>query len=230
MGTPTAAPNLIERVLMVFMSPTKLGESLRSQSPWVWALAIVAVVSTVVLLLLPSDLLLAAMEQRAAGRSQGQQAPDPEQMLLIGRISGAAGALLGTFIFAAIMAGIIYLVFNVMLGGETTYKQHLSATAHMYWINTLGFLLTAVIWIQKGSMEAKLGLGLILPDAPESFVEHFMNNITIFGLWSSVALGAIESGLSGGRVSVGKAAATIIVLYLIWAAGSGALAAIFGGM
>jgi hypothetical protein len=74
------------------------------------------------------------------------------------------------------------------------------------------------IWISKGDMQIALGLGLLLPEAPESFGAHYLNAITIFGLWASVALGMIESGISGGRISTGKAVGTVLVLYLVAAA------------
>ena len=73
-----------------------------------------------------------------------------------------------------------------------------------------------------------MGLGLLLPDAPATFVEHYLNSITIFGLWASVALGLIESGMSGGRIGTGKAVGTILVLYLI-AAAVRAVLAMLGG-
>ena len=38
------APNLLQRVVMVFVSPANLGEALRSTSPWFWTLAIVAII------------------------------------------------------------------------------------------------------------------------------------------------------------------------------------------
>jgi hypothetical protein len=226
---PGAAPGLIQRVIMVFTSPTNLGEALRGTPPWFWTLAIVAIVAALIVLFIPADLLRATMEAQAQGRQQGQEAPDPETMLMIGRLSGTGGALLGTFIGAFVTAGALYLAFNVMVGQDTTYKHHLSATAHVWWISLLGSLVVLPIWIAKGDMVTKLGLGLLLQDSPETFVGHFLNGITLFGLWAGAALGAVESGLSGGRVTVGKGIGMVLVLYLIWVVFQAALATIFGG-
>lgn len=221
-GPPSGAaaqPNLIQRVVMVYASPTKLGEILRrqSQSPWFWTLAIVAVISLLILFFLPEDLLRAAIEAQAARRPQGQgQTQDPAAALQVARIAGAAGALIGTFIAAAVIAGALYLTFNVLQGGETKYRQHLSAVAHIFWISLLGSILLLPIWISKGDMQLRLGLGLLLAEAPSSFVGYFLNGITIFGLWAAAALGAVESGLSLGRISVGKGVGTVLGLYLVW--------------
>jgi hypothetical protein len=82
----------------------------------------------------------------------------------------------------------------------------------------IGNLITFALQVAKGDGTLRLGFGLLLADDPSSFVGYFLSGITIFGLWSSAALGAVESGLSGGKVSVGKAATTVIVLYLAFAA------------
>jgi hypothetical protein len=225
-----AAPNLIQRVMMVFLSPAKLGEALRQASPWFWTLLIVAVVAAVVLYLVPPDVWRATLEAqaRAAQQPGGGQQPDPDTVLGFARIGGSIGALIVPFIAALVMAGVLYLTFNVMFGQDTTYKQHLSAAAHIYWINTLGFLVVVPIWISKGDMLTQLGLGLLLQDAPRSFVGHLLNSITIFGLWSAFALGSIEAGLSGGRVTAGKAVGTVLALYFVWVLFNAARATLFG--
>ncbi|MGD2216112.1 MAG: YIP1 family protein [Gemmatimonadales bacterium] len=224
-----ATPNLIQRVSMVFTAPTNLGEALRRSSPWFWALAIVAIVSAIILLLVPADVLQAAMEAQARSSPEGQEAPDPETMLTIARFGGAAWAALVTFIAAVVTAGALYLTFNVMFGQDTSFKQHLSATAHVWWITLLGALIVVPIWISNGDMTTKLGLGLLLQDAPETFVGHFINGITLFGLWGGAALGAVESGLSSGRIPIGKAIGMVMVLYLIWVVFQAAAATLFGG-
>ncbi len=224
----TAGPNLIQRVVMVFGSPTKLGEALRLRSPWFWTLAIVAIISVIIFAFVPEDLLRATIEAQAAGRPQGE-AQDIETAVRFARIAGAAAALLITFISAAVVAGVVYLAFNVMLGGEGTYKQHMSAVAHVFYISLLGSLLILPIWISKGDMQLRLGLGLLLPDAPSSFFGHLLNGTTIFGLWSAAALGAVQSGLSGGRIAVGKAVITVLVLYLVWVIVQAAWSTLTGG-
>ncbi len=223
------APGLVQRVLLVFIAPIKLGEILRGRQPWFWTLAIVAVVSVVLFLLVPSDIFVQTMREQAAGRPQGQEF-DPESALRMGRIFGSIGALLGTFIGAAVIAGVVYLAFNVMLGGDLTYKQHLSAVSHMYWINLLGFILLVPLWIAKEDMQVRLGLGLLLSEGPSSYIGHLLNSINLFGLWSAAALGAMESGLSGGRVSLGKGIWTVLALYLLWALISAVWPTITGGM
>lgn len=224
-----ATPSLVQRVIMVFTAPTNLGAVLRRASPWFWTVAIVAIVGAVIMLLIPTDLLRAAIEAQARARPEGQQGPDVETLVTIGRFSGAAMALVMTFVSAFVTAGALYLAFNVVFGQDATYRQHLSATTHVWWIGLLAMFIVVPIWISRGEMQTKLGLGLLLQDAPETFVGHFINGITLFGLWSGAALGAVESGLSGGRLTVGKGVSTVLALYLIWIVFQAALATLFGG-
>ena len=159
---------------------------------------------------------------------QGQEF-DPETAVRMARIFGTLAVALGTFVGAWVVAGVVYLAFNVMLGAGSTYKQHLSAVSHMYWINLLAFLVILPLWIVKEDMTMRLGLGLLLTDAPTSFPAHLLNSINLFGLWACAVLGSIESGLSGGKIPVGKGIGTVIVLYLIWAVVSAGSATMFGG-
>jgi hypothetical protein len=225
-----ATPSLVQRVIMVFTAPTGLGAVLRRSAPWFWTLAIAVIITVVILLVVPADVWQGTMEAQARGRPQSQEAPDPETMLTIARFGGAAWAGLMTFVSAIVTAGALYLTFNVIFGQDTRFKQHLSASAHVWWILLLGTLIVLPIWISNGDMLTKLGLGLLLQDAPDTFVGHLLNGFTLFGLWGGAALGAVESGLSGGRVPIGKAIGMVYVLYLIWVLAQAAAATLLGGL
>jgi hypothetical protein len=213
---PAPELNIFQRAMMAFMSPTSLGEYLRIRQPWFWNLAIIGIASMILFFLVPAEVFEAAVAEGMRGRSQDQQM-DPATAIQFARIAGIVFALLGTFIGAWIISGVVYLAFNIMAGSDSTYKQHLSAVSHMYWINLLGFVVLVPLWIAKQDMNMKLGLGLLLPESPTTFVGHLMNGINLFGLWGVAALGAIESGLSGGKITVGKGIVTVFTLYLIWA-------------
>ena len=217
-----AAPNLIQRVIAVFASPTQLGERLRQNSPWFVTLSIVALVSVATLLITPAELIREAAERAAEGRPL----PGPAVM----RAIGIGFILVASFGGAALIAGVLYLIFNVIFGqSDTTYRQHLSAVAHVFWISLLGGLIVLPLQVSKGDLEIRLGLGLLLGDEPSSFLGYFLTNVTIFGLWASASLGAVETGLSGGRVSAGKSAGTILVLYLLFAGVVAGIKVISGG-
>ena len=67
-GSQPPAPNLLQRLIMVIVSPVKLGETLRSRSPWLVTLAIVAVISMALLAFYPEELTRQLLEQGSGGR------------------------------------------------------------------------------------------------------------------------------------------------------------------
>lgn len=210
---PPEAPNLLQRVGMVYFAPARLGEALRGRSPWFWTLAIVVAVSIVLILLTPAELLVAAAQRSAGGR---EGAPQMQATQL--RVFSLIGTLL-LFIFAAIVAGVLYLVFNIIFGlSEVTYKQHLSVVAHSWWITLLGGVIAFPLQLAQEDPTLRLGFGLLLGDEPSTFLGYFLQNITLFGIWAAIAIAAMESGLSRGKVTTGKGAAAILVLYLLAAA------------
>lgn len=212
----TQTPNLVKRVVMVFTAPTRLGEALQNRSPWFWTLVPVAVIGLIVALSIPTELIVQAAQQTMAQR-QGGTPPPPETIARMGRIFGALGAAVGPIIGCVVVAALLYFLFNVLFGQDEKYSQHLSAAAHVFWIVTLGSVVTLPLMIAKGDMNTQLSLGLLVQDPTANFIGRFLNGITIFGLWGTGALGLVESGLSGGRVSSGKAITAVFGLYLVWA-------------
>ena len=56
----------------------------------------------------------------------------------------------------------LYLIFNVIFGqSDTTYRQHLSAVAHVFWISLLGGLILFPLQVSKGDLEIRLDLGVV---------------------------------------------------------------------
>ena len=220
---PPKAPNLLQRVGMVYFAPARLGEALRGRSPWFWTLALVVAVSVVLILLMPPELLLEAAQRSARGR---EGAPQMKATQL--RAFSTIGTLF-LFVFAAIVAGVLYLLFNIVFGlSEVTYKQHLSVVAHAWWITLLGSVIAFPLQLAQQDPTLRLGFGLLLGDEPSTFLGHFLQNVTLFGIWAGVAMAAMESGLSRGKVTVGKGAAAILVLYLVVAAVMGAFQMMMG--
>lgn len=214
-----ATPNLIQRIGMVFFGPGALGRALQDRAPWFWTLAVVVIINIVIILVTPGELLLQAVEASARG---GQQAPDIGVTQM--RAFGIGGIVFGAFVGAAIIAGALYLLFNILFGlSEIGYKQHLSVIAHAWWITLLGSIIAFPLQIAQNDATLRLGLGLLLGGEPSSYLGFVLQNITIFGIWAVFAVGAMESGLSRGKVTTGKAGTAVLVLYVIVAAVMGAL-------
>ena len=107
-----------------------------------------------------------------------------------------------------IFGGILYVVFNVALGGGATFRQVLAIVAHSSVISALGFIFAMAIAFGKGTMSTSpANLGLFLPMLPEgSFAASFLGAIDIFGLWgfvvTSIGLGVLYKR-SGRNIAIG---------------------------
>ena len=95
--------NLLQRVMLAFTAPSKLGEFLQTRQPWFWTLAIVGIVSVILFMLVPTDIFREAIEQQMRDRAQGQEF-DAETAVQMGRIFGTLGALLGTLCIVMVYA------------------------------------------------------------------------------------------------------------------------------
>jgi len=96
-----------------------------------------------------------------------------------------AGAIL---VFAPIMAvvftGILFALFNGVLGGEASFKQLFAVWAHASVISALGQLFTAPINLARGAIGSATSMAVLLPMIEEgSFFGRLLGMIDLFVIW-----------------------------------------------
>jgi hypothetical protein len=92
-------------------------------------------------------------------------------------------------IFAAIVAGILFAVFNAGLGGEASFKQMFALIAHSGAVSSLSAVFSGVINYFRGGVSSATNLGALLPMLPEgSFLGNLFGAIDIFLIWYVVVL------------------------------------------
>jgi hypothetical protein len=92
-------------------------------------------------------------------------------------------------IFAVIIAGILFAVFNAALGGEASFKQVFAVLVHAGAISALSTIFSGVINYFRGSMGSVANLGALLPMLPESsFTGRLLGMIDVFLIWYIVVL------------------------------------------
>lgn len=130
----------------------------------------------------------------------------------------------GIFVFmpflSILFAALYWFVFNVILGGQATFKQVVGVVAHSQVITALGAVLAAPIQIVQGvqSSAGPFNLGALVPMlAPESFLASFLGAVTFFTLWQ-----VIVSGI-GLAVLYRRSATSIITGLMIFSLGLTAL-------
>lgn len=219
-GAQASIPSLPVRIVQVFTSPGRLFDSLKERPVWLGVLLFLVVVGAVANLLLPDEALRTIIEQNLPAGSDPSQVDD---MVGFSRTWGVVFAIVGTPLSVAFVAGVLILAYNVVLGGEASYRQLFSAAAHSYVILTAGGLITLGLLVAGGS-QVVMSPALLLPDLGDGYAARFLGRINIFALWTIAVLGLGVSRIYPKR-SAGGAIAYLLVLYLILVA----LVAIPGG-
>jgi hypothetical protein len=101
----------------------------------------------------------------------------------------AGGILIGSIVWAAVLAAILWAIFNAAMGGDARYKQILAVLIHAGVISALGQLFTGPINYFRGSVSSATSLGALLPMLDDqSFTGRFAGAIDIFIIWWIIVL------------------------------------------
>ena len=222
-GAPEQAadlPSLPARIAQVFFSPAALFDKLKARPAWIGALVTIVVVSLIVQILFPEELLRQlVMEQLGDNPEQAQI----DAAMRLAGIFRYVGPVVFTPILAVVLAGLVLLIWNLILGGEASFAQTMSISTHTLFIPTLGGLLTVPLMIAAGDATVALSLDLLLPGLDEEgFLYGFLHGLNLFSIWAAVVLGIGVSRLYP-KASAGSAALAILSLYVVFKAVSAAL-------
>ncbi len=120
-----------------------------------------------------------------------------------------------------IFAGLLFVVFNAMLGGDASFRQLLATVVHASPVQVVGVLISTPIMYLKESMTGVTNLGVFLPMLDEgSFLSKFLGSIDLIRIWWIIVLSIGLSVLY--RRKSGPIATTFFVIYgviaVAWAA------------
>lgn len=213
-GAEPELPPLPVRVVQVFTSPARLFDALRGTPRVLGALLVVIGLGLVVQALIPAELI------REAALSQLPADAPPEQVAAVERFMGVGNVVrwIGTVVFAPLMilfvAGFILLVWNVMMGGEATFRSVLACTAHSYIVLAAGGLVTLPLMLAREDLRMTFSLHLLAPGLdPGSYAFRFLQGMNLFGLWTMVVLGIAVSRLYP-KVRAGSAITVMVIAYV----------------
>ena len=197
-GATSAPKNLLARYIGIIVSPKETFASLVPAPKVFGMLALTAVIAA----------FFTALPMTTEAGRQAQLDQQVQQMQSFGfnvtdqmyegmqkgaaRLPYTTGAsvLIITPIFAVIVAGIFFAIFNAALGGEASFKQVLAVVIHASAVSSLSSVLSGTVNYLRGSaMTSVANLGALLPMLPEkSFAAHLLGTIDIFLVWYIVVL------------------------------------------
>jgi hypothetical protein len=224
-GDAAGLPNLLVRAGQVFVAPGRLFGRLRDRPAWAGALALAVAVAVAATLLVPEELFREFMlSQMPADAPADAVQSQVDAQVRFRWVPPLVGMPLG----AAITAGILLFIYNLLLGGEGRYRQLVAVSSHALLIPAVGEMVTVPLRIQTQSFETSLALHLLAPGLEEGFLLFFLQGLNVFALWASVVIGVGVSRVYP-RSSAGSASAVVVGLFLALAAGGAALRAAFAG-
>ena len=87
-------------------------------------------------------------------------------------------------IFAVILTGILFAIFNAALGGEASFKQLFAVWSHAAVISSLGQIFTAPLNLARGAVGSATSLAVLLPMIDEgSFLGRLLGMVDLFVVW-----------------------------------------------
>ena len=101
----------------------------------------------------------------------------------------AIGVLFISPIVTLVFAGILYLVFNVLMGGGATFKQLFAVFVHASVISALQQLFTGPLNYFRGAVTSATNLAVLLPMVdPKSFIGRVLAMTDLFLIWYLLVL------------------------------------------
>jgi len=196
-ATAPAPKSLAARLIGVFTSPRDTFASVATAPKWFGMLALTTVVVAIfsALPMTTEAGRQAAIDQQVTQmQSFGMTVNDQMYAQLekgAGRMPYMTGAsvLVVSPIFAAIIAGILFAIFNAAMGGEASFKQVFAVLAHAGAITMLSTAFSGTVNYFRGSMGSVANLGALLPMLPEnSFSGRLLSMVDVFLIWYIVVL------------------------------------------
>lgn len=208
---PRELPNLAVRAAQVFVSPARLFERLRERPVWIGAVVLMAAIGLASVLLIPEEILRRAMVEQAASEAD---ADAMEGMMGFIRAITYVMAVLVPLLATLVVAGALALLYNLILGGEASFRQLLGVTSHSLLIWTVGGAIAAPLILATGDPEAGFTLDLLVPGLEgNGYAGRFLGSLNVFPIWTAGVLGIGVSRVYRAR-SAGRAASVLILLYV----------------
>ena len=212
--------SLPARVLGILTSPRETFADVVARPRWLGMMALVLIVTALGLGIFYSTevgqtafLDQQAEQARAAGREipEAQWAVTQRMASYMGLITAAATVLIAPIMWLAI-SGLLFVVFNVAMGGTATFRQLFAVFVHSMAVTLVQTLFVTPLNYARASATSATNLAVFLPMLDESsFLAKFLGTIDLFLIWWIVVLSIGLAVLFKRRT--GPIAAGLFVVY-----------------
>jgi hypothetical protein len=221
------------KIINTFFEPKKVFESLKNKPTWLVPFIIVALLGMGYYYFAYPMI----MSEQIAKIEANERIPDSQKELIIERMGESDHPPLwqlgispvGVLIYFALASTVLFFVFNVLLGGDSTFRKVVSVYFYSALVGIPATLVKFPLILAKKSADVQTSLALLLsPDAKETFLYKILSSFDIFVIWQvilvSLGMGALY------KYSTKKAFTTVFILWIIWIFLKSGLSSLFGGM
>jgi hypothetical protein len=197
-GVPATAPkSLAARFIGIITSPKDTFASVVPFPKWFGMLVLTTVLAaffTALPLTTPAGKQAALDRDVEAIKAFGMEVNDQtyaqmEQRSQFAPYVAGGSVLFISPIFAVIVAGILFAIFNAAMGGEASFKQMFAVLVHAGAVSALSAVFSGVINYFRGGVTSAANLGALLPMLPQgSFVANLLGTVDVFLIWYIVVL------------------------------------------
>jgi hypothetical protein len=194
-GSDAGTMGIVSRFFGSFFFPGRLFGHLAQRPVWFWMAALAGLLGGLLnFLVFSTEAGRNGFRQQMAESGRAIPPEGVEQAITIAQYGGSAGALVLTPVFGLIIAGIAYLIFNVVLGGEGSFRQALAICSHLMPIGILQGAVRVFLILQKETFQATTSFAAFAPflesDSPFLLL---LKGIDPFWIWQ---IGLLALGMS----------------------------------
>ena len=144
-----------------------------------------------------------------------------EQAVKFAGVSGFVGPAVAVPVVMVITAGVLMLMMNSVMGGQTTYKQSLAVVAYASLTGLVSGVLSIIVLYIKSPDDFDIrnplafnGGAFVSADAPK-WVTALASSFDLFTFWT-IALMAVGYAATTRKLTWGKAFTGIVVMWAVW--------------
>ncbi len=251
--TEAAAPNIesaeapkmnfVQRMTGIYFEPKKTFEDVHRKGSWLGMFIIVSVlVMTTSYLIIsridPQTLMRKGLEQSPFTRNMSEE---QIQRILSQPVSPirfylqVALAPAGVMIAYLIVSGVLLLIF-VLMGASLTYKKSLAITVWGMGPPAIVVFLLSIIFIlvkEPDSLDLNAtnnvvsNLGVAVGDKEHPVLHSLLSSLDVFSFWTIFLLATGFSAAPSIKLTTGKAAVGVLIVWGVYVAGKVGISAIF---
>lgn len=221
------------KVINTYFEPRKVFESLKIKPTWLVPFIIVALLG-MASFWFTFPLI---MKDVVTNIQENERFTEEQKEMIIERIGSAehppvyqlAFAPAGVIVIFFLISGVLFFVFNVLLGGGSSFKRVLAVFSYSSLIAIPKAIIHLPLAFAKQTADIQTSLAIFLsPEAKGSFLHSVLKGFDIFTLWQVIL---VSLGLAVMyNFTTKKSFTTVLILWVLLIVVGSALSSLFGGM